>query len=144
MRRLIGATLFTLCSFGLSGQSSATPVLHVTRFVAPGYPAVARKNRVQGTAASEVHIRADGSVESVDVTMAHPVFRDYVRKALKLWVFEPTGTPTTLRVTVRFILDDDDSYKISDEARPETRVQANLPDMVSVRTCSDPVMSTQY
>lgn len=136
MRTWIGATVLTCCSIGLLGQTSSTSTLHVKKFVAPSYPAIARKAHFQGAATSELQIRADGTVESVKVTIGYPLFRSYVERALKQWVFEPTGTPTTLQVTVRFGLEQDCDH-VPEGSVTETRVQADLPDSVTVNTCSD-------
>jgi TonB family protein len=125
-----------LCIFlfaTLWSQTPSPPVrsLHVTKFVAPAYSLKARTSRVQGETTSEVQIRADGTVDSVNVTKAHPFFREYVQSALKQWRFEPTGTTFTQEITVRFRLD------VCDKDFPagETRVQADLPQLVEVRTC---------
>jgi hypothetical protein len=69
--------------------------------------------------------------------MAHPFFRDYVQSALKQWRFEPTGKPFIQRVSVRFWLDgcDDKNFPSG-----ETRVQADLPQLVEVRTCLEVVV----
>jgi TonB family protein len=111
---------------------------HVSRFVAPAYPSKARTGRMQGETTSEVQVRTDGTVDSVNVTMAHPVFREYVQDALKQWKFEATGKTFAQTVTVRFWLDgcDDKTFPVG-----ETRVQADLPQLVEVRTCAEPVIT---
>jgi Gram-negative bacterial TonB protein C-terminal len=94
---------------------------------------------MQGETTTELEVRADGTVESVNVTMAHPVFRDYVEGALKQWEFEPTGKMFVQKVTVRFSLVDgcEDIHSIGPDVYRETRVQARLPQLVEVRTCPE-------
>jgi TonB family protein len=103
-------TKLILCIFLFATVWAQTPSPsvsshHVTKFVAPVYSSKARTSRVQGETTSEVQIRADGTVDSVNVTVAHPFFRDYVQSALKQWRFEPTGATFTEKITVRFWLD---------------------------------------
>jgi TonB family protein len=117
--------------------TSTTGTPHIKTFVAPAYPAVARKNRIQGATSSEIKVRTDGMVDSVRVTMAHPVFGAYVEKALQQWRFEPIPVATSLKVTVRFWLDG--CEKVPAELVGETRVEANLPESVDIRTCPEPV-----
>ena len=118
------------------------PSPNVAKFVAPAYPWRARAARIQGETTTELHVRANGTVESVNVTMAHAIFRDYVEAALKQWEFEPTGKMFVQKVTVRFSLDgcDDIRSSISDLYR-ETRVQARLPQLVEVRTCPELIIT---
>jgi hypothetical protein len=76
--------------------------------------------------------------------IAHPVFQHYVETALKQWVFDPIPQPATLRVTVKFWLDNCGSSAPHQEAPQlfgETLVQADLPDMVEVGTCLKPVIT---
>lgn len=141
------ALLLALWSLGLLAQtpSKTGTALQVKRFVAPAYPAAARKGRMQGTTASELQVRPDGTVDSVKVVMAHPVFQEYVEAALKQWVFEPVPRLTTLKVTVRFWLDgcgEPAPNQTREQLFGETLVQADLPDLVEIRTCLEPVITT--
>jgi TonB family protein len=118
-------------------EVAGTP--HVKKFVAPSYPSAARKNRMQGTTTTELHIRSDGTVDLVKVVMANAVFHDHVEAALRQWVFEPAKGPSDLKVTVSFKLD---CGEVHTERLAETHVQADLPDSVEVRTCPEPVIDT--
>jgi hypothetical protein len=62
-----------------------------------------------------------------------------VEAALKQWVFEPAQTSGDLNVTVWFQLDDCDEAHADS---PETHIEADLPDLVKVRTCLDPIITT--
>jgi hypothetical protein len=88
-------------------------------------------------------VRADGTVESVTITKAHPFFRDYVEVALKQWEFESNGKSFKQGVTVRFSLLDgrcDDIRSLNPGPYRETRVNAHLPESVEISTCTEPVV----
>jgi len=141
MRKVI-LCIFLFATVWAQTPNPLAPSPHVTKFVAPAYPWQARKARIQGETTSEIQIRADGTVESVNVTMAHAIFRDYVQAALKQWEFGPTGKPFIQKVTVRFSLVDgcDDVRSSSPDVYRETRVQARLPQLVEVKTCLEPTI----
>ena len=134
---LICATLFSITG---SGQQSGQK-LHLIRFVAPAYPALARTGRIQGKVAAELHVNADGTLASSVVTMSHPVFRRYVEKALSEWRFEPLSEPATLDVVVDFKIGDC-PHASSEASLRETRVTADLPGHVEVGTCADAITTT--
>jgi|GEM_PF-2457824 len=121
-------------------QAALINRLQVKKFVAPPYPVAARKNRMQGTTVAEVLVRPDGTTSFVRMVMAHSVFRDYVEAALKQWTFEPAQTSGDLKVTVSFKLDGCDETRA--ESSIETHVEANLPNFVEVRTCLEPITTT--
>jgi TonB family protein len=134
------ALLAAVCPLRPAAQVPAetAPTLHVKKFVAPAYPVLARYGRIQGTTTTDLQVRADGTVESVKVTMAHPVFHSYVQKALRQWLFESSARSATLTVTVKFSLSD----CIGHESSAETLVQADLPSAVEVTTCLAPITVT--
>ena len=139
MKRLI------VCLVGFSAlwaqiPNAVIPLPHVAKFVAPAYPWKAREIRMQGETTAELKVRADGTVESADITNAHPFFRTPVQSALNQWRFEPTGQPFVQKVTVRFRLDDCAHIQI--DAYKETRVQADLPQLVEIATCPDIIVTT--
>jgi hypothetical protein len=95
---------------------------------------------MQGETTTDLRVRADGTVESAEVTMAHPFFRGYVEAALKQWEFEPTGKTFIQTVNVRFSLGDCRHVHSSNaNAYRETHVEAHLPQLVEVTTCTDPI-----
>lgn len=125
-------------------QPKSAGVLHLSRFVAPAYPAAARMARVQGKADVELQINADGTVTSVAVK-SHPLFQRYVEQALKQWRFEPLTEPATLHAVVNFEFESCDHIKpdpLGSAQVRETRVSADLPGMVKVSTCTDFVVTT--
>jgi TonB family protein len=141
VRRLAGISLCLSVRVASLGQAptGAAETLHVKRFVAPAYPAVARKSRMQGTTTTQLHVRPNGTVDSVKVLMAHAVFHDYVEAALRQWVFEPSEGSVELKVTISFKLGCDEVHA---QRSAETQVEADLPGFVEVRTCSEPVVTS--
>lgn len=135
---ILMAVLFA-SSFGIA-QDPTDKRIHIKTFVAPSYPAKARKSRIQGSTITEIKIGADGAVDSVGVVSAHPIFVDAVETALKRWVFDPIPQATTIKINVRFWLDGCDEQ--NGPYFGETLVIANVPDNVDVRTCIEPVVVT--
>ena len=125
----------------LSGeeQEQFYPSIHVKKFVAPIYPARARQARIMGKTNAELQIRADGAVDSVKVVMAYPMFTSAVETALKQWTFDPIPKSTTLKINVKFWLEECDERKAMSGG--ETLVVADLPDNVEVRTCIEPTIT---
>jgi hypothetical protein len=140
MTKLIVCILLFATAWAQTPTPSA-PSPHVTKFVAPPYPWRAREIRMQGETTTELQVRADGTVESAKVTLAHPFFRDYLEAALKQWEFEPTGKMFTQKVNVRFSLGDCRHVHSSNaNAYRETHVEAQLLQLIEVTTCTDPII----
>jgi TonB-like protein len=136
---------FLLCSTLLSAQTTslATPSHRVARFVAPAYPWLARKVRIQGETISELRVQTDGVVETVNVITAHPMFQNYVQKALEQWIFESSSQPFMQIVKVHFVIADcRDIRSLNPDAYKETAVSADLPQFLEVKTCGDIVVTT--
>jgi len=126
-----------LCALSAHCNSQETiSRFHWVRFVAPAYPALARTGRMQGKVTANIHINGDASVASTTITMAHPVFHQYVEKALSQWKFEPVGEPATLDVVVDFKFDECRHVKSDAELR-ETKVMADLPNHLEIVTCTN-------
>jgi len=90
------------------GGSIAPPVK--VRDARPGYPAVARAARVQGTVVIETTIDATGRVIDARVTRSIPLLDEAALEAVRQWEFTPTllnGQPVAvvMTVTVRFQLE---------------------------------------
>ncbi len=84
-----------------------------------------------GTTVSRVTVSPEGTVESVSTVRAHTVFERAVKDALKQWRFQPSSTGFTLEVKVSFEFYDEECDK---PLTPETKVIADLPQSVIVRT----------
>lgn len=108
----------------------------LVRFVAPAYPALARTGRMQGKVTASIQINGDGRVAATTITVAHPVFHQYVENALSQWKFEPVGEPATLDVVADFKFDECHNVKSAAELR-ETKVTADLPNHLEIVTCTD-------
>ena len=77
--------------------------------VAPVYPEVAARGKIEGVVILEVGIRPDGRVEDVRVLRSVPLLDDAAVTAARQWLFSPTllgGVPVsvTMTVSVRFSL----------------------------------------
>ncbi len=78
-------------------------------YVAPGYPAIARSARVEGTVILEAVLGADGLVREVRVLRSIPLLDAAAVQAVQQWRFTPTllnGTavPVVMTVTAVFSL----------------------------------------
>jgi periplasmic protein TonB len=83
--------------------------------VAPVYPDVAARGKVEGVVILELAIRPDGRVEEVRVLRSIPLFDEAAVTAARQWVFSPTllsGVPVsvTMSVSVRFSLTQQAAY----------------------------------
>lgn len=79
--------------------------------VAPAYPEVAARGKIEGVVLLEVSIRPDGRVDDVRILRSIPLLDAAAVDAARQWVFTPTllgGVPVsvTMTVTVRFSLRD--------------------------------------
>jgi TonB family protein len=73
------------------------------RRVEPVYPELARQQNIQGPVLLEVHIRADGSVEDVQVVSGAPLLAEASVDAVKQWKFRPylsNGHPLEMETQV--------------------------------------------
>ncbi len=80
-----------------------------TTYVAPEYPEIARRNRVQGVVIIEAIIGIDGRVENARILRSTPLLDNAALAAVRAWEYTPTllnGKPTAviMTVTVRFDL----------------------------------------
>lgn len=127
-RRVLVTLLFmTLGCLAAFSQTAAT----VTHFVAPPFPREAKDQRIMGTTVSRISVTREGTVESVTMVHAHPVFETAVNDALRQWRFQPTSDGFKLEVKMSFEFYDEDCKK---PLTPETKVVADLPHSVTVRT----------
>jgi TonB family protein len=139
--RSVIATL-SLALLGVAAFAQTADVgfsVSVRHFVAPVYPVAAWLARVQGTVVTEVMIKPDGTVDSVKLISAHPMFREQVETALKQWSFQPISTATIQKITIQFQLDANCPLTGSQEPDKryyvQTRVSVDLPSHIDVATC---------
>lgn len=128
----------TLLLTAIAFAQTQTTGLSVFHFVAPAYPSAAWLARIEGTTVADVTIKPDGTVDSVEIVSAHPMFRESLEKALKGWSFR-NSEATRLRITTRFELEADCPLSGSEESGKRyyqrTDVSADLPSNVEVKTC---------
>jgi len=80
-----------------------------TRYVAPGYPEIAKQSRIEGVVIIEAIIGPDGKVENARVLRSQPFLDQAALEAVRAWEYTPTllngrPTPVIMTVTVRFDL----------------------------------------
>ena len=81
----------------------------IVKKVAPVYPPMARKARIQGTVILRVQIGKSGSVDSIQVVSGHPTLVPAAIEAVKQWEYKPyllNGEPVDVetRVTLNFTI----------------------------------------
>lgn len=74
----------------------------VTR-VAPNYPELAKKMRLQGVVKVEAVVRPNGAVKSTRVVGGSPVLAEAATDAVGKWKFEPRPNETTELVELAFV-----------------------------------------
>ena len=148
MKPLLGsmAAMFS-CLFFFGQTPSSIPAcdVAVVKFVAPPYPREAKGSKITGRAVAKISITRDGAVD-VQTVRAHPLFEKPVRDAIAKWRFTPTDRENTLEVTVSFEIDDTCEGTDKRPLTAETRVSAELPNLVHVVTgqrCFETNVSTE-
>jgi len=81
-------------------------VVYAVYAAKPDYPYFARSRHMQGSGVFELHIRADGTVSSVDTIQSTGYFElDEVSiGAFSKWRFRPPGRLTKVKIPIRFSL----------------------------------------
>lgn len=64
--------------------------------VEPGYPELAKKNNISGTARVELLITPDGKVKDVKILGGNPVLVQAVVTAVMKWKYEPAADESTV------------------------------------------------
>jgi TonB family protein len=72
--------------------------------VAPVYPAIAAKMRVEGTVKLDATIDPDGSVSDVKVVSGHQLLVQAAVEAVKKWKYESGDGKSTQPVSIEFAL----------------------------------------
>ena len=73
------------------GAETSQPGVVLTKLVGPVYPPLARQASIQGDVNLSVHVRADGSVSSVDLISGHPMLAPAAVESAKGSQFECRG-----------------------------------------------------
>ena len=95
--------ILVACAAVTAAQSSgATSDRKVTAKVAPAYPELARRMRLQGTVKIEAVVKPNGTVKSTRVLGGNPVLVDAATEAVNKWKFESGPSETTEIVQLTF------------------------------------------
>src|SRR4051812_15371087 len=70
--------------------------------VEPGYPELAKRNNISGTARVELLVTAEGRVKEVKVLGGNPVLVQAVIAAVTKWKYEPAAEESTVVVKFDF------------------------------------------
>jgi TonB family protein len=71
--------------------------------VAPAYPELAKRMRIQGVVKVEAVVRPNGTVKSTRVVGGNPVLVDAAADAVSRWKFEPQSGETTELIQLTFV-----------------------------------------
>jgi len=71
--------------------------------VAPAYPELAKRMRLQGVVKVEAVVRANGSVKSTRVLGGNPVLVEQATAAVSKWKFEAAPDETTEVIQLTFV-----------------------------------------
>jgi hypothetical protein len=132
---LWGATLAgltALAPFASKGTAQTSleheHAVYVRKFFIPGYPFIARQALTQGVVDATVHIRADGTVDSVSDVRGAPPLRQVVGAALESWEFVVVDRqPTALTMRFRFSLQGREKRECV-----VNRISGTLPDEIEI------------
>lgn len=108
MRKLASFVVVAIAIISVSQlQAQNTPVQSsaerkVTARVAPTYPELAKKMRIQGTVKVEAVVRPNGTVKSTRVVGGSPILVDAATDAVKQWKFQAAQSETTEVVQLTF------------------------------------------
>ena len=106
MQKLVLTFVIAAISFSqLLAQSSPVPSpteRKVTTRVAPAYPDLARRMRIQGTVKVEAVVRPNGTVKSTRILGGSPVLVQAASDAVMNWKFQAGQSETTEVVQLTF------------------------------------------
>jgi TonB family protein len=71
--------------------------------VAPQYPELARKIRIQGIVRVQFTVTPEGTVKEVKELGGNPVLLEALVKAVKQWKYEPAGHESVVEVKAEFV-----------------------------------------
>ena len=74
--------------------------------VAPVYPPLAKRKRVQGKVMVGLQVSADGTVSSMDFLEGNALFKPASMEAAKQWVFQKSTSGMSGHIVFRFQLEE--------------------------------------
>jgi TonB family protein len=101
----------------VASAGSATPTAELCSssdlkyFVAPAYPAAARRARKQGTVTAQLAVDTSGTA-TVKIESGDAAFAEQVMSALKKWRFAPAASPKALTAIFTFALAGDPTENV--------------------------------
>lgn len=98
----IAAVLVVLTSLAAQNTVAAGSERKISSRVAPNYPELARKMRLQGVVKIEAVVKPNGTVKSTRVLGGNPVLVNAAMEAVNRWRFEPAQSETTEVVQLTF------------------------------------------
>jgi TonB family protein len=87
-------------------KSASCLACRIAFFVIPAYPEAARQGGKQGVVSATLVLAADGSVEDVRIQSGDTQLAKAVQSAMQQWRFTPGNRPTSIPVSVKFVLSD--------------------------------------
>jgi TonB family protein len=99
-RLMIGAISFAPYSNRAFAQDHPERKIRVR--VAPIYPDIARKIKLNGVVRVQVVISPNGNVKETKVIGGHPILVTAAVDAVKKWKFDPAGAETTGILEIKF------------------------------------------
>ena len=98
------STLASACAQSVTTGSPRGAVVYATYAIKPDYPVLAEVRHMQGSGVFQLHIRADGTVSSVDTVRSTGYFElDEVSiGAFSKWRFRPPSRRTKVKIPIKF------------------------------------------
>lgn len=100
---------------------------HLTKKVAPEYPPLAKKARIQGWVRMQAIIGHDGSIAQLEVISGHPLLVQNALEAARRWQYEPTllnGEPVEVETTIDVVFALADEPGSHAEKPPPTKAES--------------------
>jgi TonB family protein len=100
---LFQATVLAL-GLALALPASGADVRAVRTRVAPVYPEIAKRMKIEGVVMVEVKVDSDGKVNEVKMVSGNRVLSAAAEDAVRHWKFESGSGPSTVDVSITFSL----------------------------------------
>ena len=88
----------------LALPAKAADLRAVKTRVAPVYPEIAKRMKIEGAVMVEVKVDGEGKVDAVKTVSGNRVLSAAAEEAVRHWKFEPGPGPSTVDVSITFSL----------------------------------------
>jgi TonB family protein len=78
-----------------------------TKKVAPIYPPLAKRKRIEGKVIVKLQVNADGTVLSTEFSEGNSLFKPASMEAAKQWIFQKTSNGMTGHIIFKFQLEEE-------------------------------------